>query len=70
MSSECWRLYSKEKYERIFQTSTRPGLFLDEIKSVILHLKKLGFNDGLEFDFMDSPAIESLLCGVEELHGW
>ncbi len=36
--------------------------------SVILNLKKLGINDLVHFDFIDPPAPETLMRGLELLN--
>ncbi|KAH8879245.1 P-loop containing nucleoside triphosphate hydrolase protein [Thozetella sp. PMI_491] len=63
----CFRMYTKESFESILMPKSYPGIFSSDIKSAILTLKVAGHNDLVNFDFIDHPAPEILLRGLEEL---
>ncbi|EKE37189.1 hypothetical protein ENUP19_0248G0051 [Entamoeba nuttalli] len=65
---KCYRLYTKDAFNKELPESTPPEIIRSNLSSVILLLKTLGIDDILHFDFMDSPSPESLMRALEELY--
>lgn len=66
---KCFRLYTKETFEKGMTKSSTPAILTCQLRSVILQilftdhtLKEL-----FEFDFIDRPGFETLLRGMGEL---
>jgi pre-mRNA-splicing factor ATP-dependent RNA helicase DHX15/PRP43 len=64
----CFRLYSKEAFDSVCPVTTLPAIISSDIKSVMLSLKSLGYSNLLDVDWIDPPAPESYLRGLEELN--
>ena len=62
------RLYTEESFKRDLIEQTYPEILRSNLSSTILHLKKLGIDDLVHFDFMDPPAPETLMRALEELN--
>ena len=45
-----------------------PEIQVSNLSSVVLHLKKLGIDDIVHFDYMDPPAPETLMRALEQLN--
>ena len=45
-----------------------PEIQRTNLASTVLSLKAMGINDLLEFDFMDSPPMQTLVSAMEQLH--
>jgi len=65
---KCFRLYTEESYKKDLIDNTYPEILRSNISSVILTLKKLGIDDLVHFDFMDPPAPETMMRGLELLN--
>jgi len=65
---KCFRLYTEESYKKDLIENTYPEILRSNISSVILTLKKLGIDDLVHFDFMDPPAPETMMRGLELLN--
>ena len=63
----CFRLYTEESFKKDLIEQTHPEILRSNLASVVLHLKKLGIDDLVHFDFMDPPAPETLMRALEEL---
>src|ERR1700712_5232836 len=48
--------------------NTYPEILRSNLASVVLHLKKLGIEDLVHFDWMDPPAPETLMRALELLN--
>lgn len=51
---KCYRLYTRAKYEAMPENAT-PEIMRFNLGSIVLQLKKYGFDDLGRFDFMDMP---------------
>nr|CAB3237833.1 putative pre-mRNA-splicing factor ATP-dependent RNA helicase DHX16 [Phallusia mammillata] len=56
---KCFRLYTEKAYKSEMQENTYPEILRSNLGSVVLHLKKLGIDDLVHFDFMDPPGTKS-----------
>ena len=65
---KCFRLYTKESYEKELKKSSIPEILRSNITSVVLNLLKLGINDLVHFDFIDPPAPETMMRAIEMLN--
>ena len=65
---KCFRLYTEESFKSDLIEQTYPEILRSNLASVVLHLKKLGIDDLVHFDFMDPPAPETLMRALEQLH--
>lgn len=65
---KCFRLYTKEAYEKELIEATYPEILRCNLASVVLLLKKVGVDDLVHFDFMDPPAPETMMRALEELN--
>lgn len=67
-SLRAFRLYTESAFKKELIESTYPELLRSSLSSVVLHLKKLGIDDLVHFDFMDPPAPETLMRALEMLN--
>ncbi|CAF1082739.1 unnamed protein product [Brachionus calyciflorus] len=65
---KCFRLYTEKAFQTEMQENTYPEILRSNLGSVVLQLKKLGIDDLVHFDFMDSPAQETLMRALELLN--
>lgn len=63
---KCYRLYSKFDFDSLI-SGQDPEIKRSSLSQPVLLLKKMGFNDLYEFDFLDSPPKENLEDAIEEL---
>ena len=49
------------------EESTEPEIQRSDLTGIVLLLKSLGINDILNFDWMDSPAMEVLVQALTQL---
>ena len=54
---KCFRLYTEKAYKTEMQNNTYPEILRSNLGTVVLHLKKLGIDDLVHFDFMDPPGM-------------
>ena len=54
---KCFRLYTEKAYQQEMQENTYPEILRSNLGTVVLHLKKLGIDDLVHFDFMDPPGM-------------
>jgi len=54
---KCFRLYTEKAYQQEMQENTYPEILRSNLGTVVLHLKKLGIDDLVHFDFMDPPGL-------------
>ena len=67
-NGKCFRLYTKESYEKELKKSSIPEILRSNITSVVLNLLKLGIKDLVHFDFIDPPAPETMMRAIEMLN--
>ena len=67
-AGKAFRLYTESAFKTDLIESTYPELLRSSLSSVVLHLKKLGIDDLVHFDFMDPPAPETLMRALEMLN--
>ena len=65
---KCFRLYTKESYDKELKKSSIPEILRSNITSVVLNLLKLGIEDLVHFDFIDPPAPETMMRAIEMLN--
>lgn len=65
---KAFRLYTENAFSKELQEQTYPEILRSNLSSVVLHLKKLGIDDLVHFDFMDPPAPETLMRALELLN--
>ncbi|GFR01942.1 ATP-dependent RNA helicase DEAH12, chloroplastic [Trichonephila clavata] len=63
---KCYRLYSKKNYESMNKIS-EPEILRVNLGQALLKLMKLGINDPLQFDFVQSPPKEVLCSTMQQL---
>ena len=65
-AGKCFRLYSEEDFHKMDDRST-PEILRVHLGQAILKLMELGIDDPTEFDFVESPPIESLRSACQSL---
>ena len=65
---KCFRLFTKESFEKDLKENTYPEIQRSNLSSVVLLLKKLGIDDIVHFDYMYPPAPETLIRALEQLN--
>lgn len=65
---KCFRLYTLKSYETALQPNTYPEILRCNLGSIVLHMKKIGIEDLVNFDFVEPPAPESLMRALELLN--
>jgi HrpA-like RNA helicase len=63
---KCVRLYTEECYNK-FRPSTLPSIHCQDLKSVCLKVLSNCSGSILNFDFIERPPIEGLLCAIRDL---
>jgi pre-mRNA-splicing factor ATP-dependent RNA helicase DHX38/PRP16 len=63
----CWRLYTENTFYYDLLDSTIPEIQRTNLASVVLLLKSLGFQNMLQFDFMDPPPQATILRSMHQL---
>jgi pre-mRNA-splicing factor ATP-dependent RNA helicase DHX15/PRP43 len=66
-AGQCFRLYSKDAFNKLPE-SVRPGISTADMQATILMLKKSGYGDLTKLDWIEPPAPEVLLRGLEGLY--
>lgn len=66
----CFRLYTKETYEKRMQETTPPEILRTSLTGTVLYLKSLFSNTRniLDFDFLDSPEPSALEAALHQLY--
>jgi len=65
---KAFRLYTENAFKKELIEQTYPEILRSNLSGVVLHLKKLGIDDLVHFDFMDPPAPETLMRALELLN--
>eukprot|EP00331_Platyophrya_macrostoma_P000488 CAMPEP_0176405924 /NCGR_PEP_ID=MMETSP0127-20121128/601_1 /TAXON_ID=938130 /ORGANISM="Platyophrya macrostoma, Strain WH" /LENGTH=690 /DNA_ID=CAMNT_0017785023 /DNA_START=20 /DNA_END=2092 /DNA_ORIENTATION=- len=65
---KCFRLYSQKAYETLLQPQTHPEILRCNLGSIVLHMKKMGIEDLVHFDFVEPPSPETLMRALELLN--
>jgi HrpA-like RNA helicase len=55
---QCYRVYTEDDYHQLDQT-TSPEMTRTNLCTVMLQLKSMGIENPLEFDYLDTPRMES-----------
>ncbi len=61
---KAFRLYTETAFNSELQEQTFPEILRSNLSNVVLHLKKLGIDDLVHFDFMDPPGWFFYFCCV------
>jgi pre-mRNA-splicing factor ATP-dependent RNA helicase DHX15/PRP43 len=67
-AGKAFRLYTEGAFKSELIEATYPELLRSSLSSVVLHLKKLGIDDLVHFDFLDPPSPETLMRALELLN--
>lgn len=62
---KCFRLFPEKAFKELIQR-THPEILRFNVLSTILELKSMGVNDIVHHDWLDPPAPESLMRGLED----
>ncbi|CBH11024.1 pre-mRNA splicing factor ATP-dependent RNA helicase, putative [Trypanosoma brucei gambiense DAL972] len=65
---KCFRLYTAKAFDTLLQQQTYPEILRCNLGSVILHMKMMGIEDLVNFDFVEPPAPETLMRALELLN--
>ncbi len=65
---KAFRLYTEHSFRHDLVAQTFPEILRSNLASVVLHLKKLGVDDLVHFDYIDPPAPETLMRALELLN--
>ncbi|CAN6181285.1 unnamed protein product [Urochloa humidicola] len=65
---KCFRLYTEKSFNEDLQPQTYSEICRSNLAYTILTLKNLGIDDLLHFEFMDPPAPQILMRGLEVLN--
>nr|CCC90409.1 putative pre-mRNA splicing factor ATP-dependent RNA helicase [Trypanosoma congolense IL3000] len=65
---KCFRLYTAKAFDTLLQHQTYPEILRCNLDSVILHMKMMGIEDLVNFDFVEPPAPETLMRALELLN--
>ncbi|PWV01787.1 putative pre-mRNA splicing factor ATP-dependent RNA helicase [Trypanosoma cruzi] len=65
---KCFRLYTTKAFDTLLQPQTYPEILRCNLGSVVLHMKMMGVEDLVNFDFVEPPAPETLMRALELLN--
>ncbi|EJD36031.1 pre-mRNA-splicing factor ATP-dependent RNA helicase PRP43 [Auricularia subglabra TFB-10046 SS5] len=65
---KCFRLYMEKDFMKELEEQTYPEILRSNLANAILALLKVGVKDLVRFDYVDAPAPETLLRGLEMLN--
>ncbi|KAG5467233.1 hypothetical protein CUR178_00874 [Leishmania enriettii] len=65
---KCFRLYTAKSFHCTLQPNTYPEILRCNLGSIVLHMKKMGIDDLVNFDFVEPPAPETLMRALELLN--
>ncbi|CUG28552.1 pre-mRNA splicing factor ATP-dependent RNA helicase, putative [Bodo saltans] len=65
---KCFRLYTRKAYDTLLQPQTHPEILRCNLGSIVLHMKKMGIDDLVHFDFVEPPSPETLMRALELLN--
>ncbi|XP_060929170.1 probable ATP-dependent RNA helicase DHX40 [Limanda limanda] len=67
-AGKCFRIYSKEFWEKIMPEYTIPEIQRTSLTAVVLTLKCLGVHDVIRFPYLDCPEERFILEALKELY--
>ncbi|MFT7802381.1 putative ATP-dependent RNA helicase DHX40 [Arapaima gigas] len=67
-SGKCFRIYSREFWEKCMPDYTIPEVQRTSLTAVILTLKCLGVHDVIRFPYLDSPEEKYILVALKQLY--
>ncbi|KAF8321341.1 P-loop containing nucleoside triphosphate hydrolase protein [Clavulina sp. PMI_390] len=65
---KCFRLYTEKDFMSELEEQTHPEILRSNLANTVLELIKLGITDLVHFDYMDSPAPETIMRALELLN--
>jgi len=65
---KCFRLYTEKDFINELEEQTYPEILQSNLANTVLTLVKLGITDLVRFDYMDTPAPESIMRALELLN--
>ncbi|CDW88583.1 mrna splicing factor rna helicase [Stylonychia lemnae] len=67
-AGKCFRLCTKEEYERYLPEQMKPEIQRSDTSHLILQLKALGIRNLLTFDYLSPPSKENFIRSLEVLY--
>jgi len=67
-AGKCFRLYTETAFKTDLNKEAFPEIHRNNLRSTILEMEGLGIANIVKFDFIDTPAPESMMRGLEELN--
>jgi pre-mRNA-splicing factor ATP-dependent RNA helicase DHX38/PRP16 len=67
VDGKCWRLYTEASFKTEMPVNTVPEIQRTNLANIILLLKSLGFNDVLQFEFLDRPPVDNFMHALSQL---
>lgn len=64
---KCYRLYTEESFKKDMAPNTLPEIQRQNLAHTILMLKAIGISDVIGFDFMDPPALKTMVAALQDL---
>ncbi|EPS93505.1 hypothetical protein FOMPIDRAFT_1136054, partial [Fomitopsis schrenkii] len=65
---KCFRLYTERDFMKELDEQTHPEILRSNLANIVLELVKLGIKDLVRFDYVDTPAPETLMRALELLN--
>ncbi|KAK3734547.1 hypothetical protein QZH41_010392, partial [Actinostola sp. cb2023] len=67
-SGICFRMYTREVYDQSMAEETIPEIQRTSLSRVVLHLKCMGINDVVRFQYIDPPEERMVLEALKQLY--
>ncbi|KAH9021058.1 P-loop containing nucleoside triphosphate hydrolase protein [Lactarius pseudohatsudake] len=65
---KCFRLYTEKDFMKELEEQTHPEILRSNLANTVLELVKAGIKDLVRFEYVDSPAPETLMRALELLN--
>lgn len=65
---KCYRLYTIDAFKTEMKETTVPEIQRTNLANTVLLLKAMGINDLMNFQFMDSPPVQTLVSAMMQLY--
>ncbi|KAF9646334.1 P-loop containing nucleoside triphosphate hydrolase protein [Thelephora ganbajun] len=65
---KCFRLYTERDFMKELEDQTPPEILTSNLANTVLTLVKIGIRDLVRFDYLDTPAPETLMRALEVLN--
>ncbi|RKP10386.1 P-loop containing nucleoside triphosphate hydrolase protein [Thamnocephalis sphaerospora] len=67
LGGKCYRIYCKEDFEEM-DRETVPEIQRSNLLGVTLHMKRVGIDDVLDFEFLDPPDTALMINAIKQLY--